>query len=104
MPVIVGFAYVVISLFTILAYAKDKYSAQNNRWRTPEATLHLFSLIGGWPGALFAQRTLRHKTSKSEFINTYRITVFLNLGILLVLYTDQGKNLLHNVIMPLLNG
>ncbi|PKH03139.1 DUF1294 domain-containing protein [Psychromonas sp. MB-3u-54] len=103
-PVIVGFAYIMISLMTILVYAKDKYSAQNNSWRTPEATLHFFSLIGGWPGALFAQKKLRHKTSKNEFIKTYRITVFLNVGVLLVLYTAQGQHLLHNMILPLLNG
>ena len=103
-PVFVGFAYLVISLITILAYAKDKYSAQNNRWRTPESTLHFFSLIGGWPGALFAQRKLRHKTSKSEFISTYRVTVFFNLGGLLVMYTEQGQYLLHGIVLPLLNG
>lgn len=103
-PAIVGFAYILISLITILAYAKDKYSAQNNRWRTPDAILHFFSLIGGWPGALFAQKKLRHKTSKNEFITTYRITVFLNVGVLLVLYTEQGQNFLHNLILPLLNG
>ncbi|MFT6987248.1 MAG: uncharacterized membrane protein YsdA (DUF1294 family)/cold shock CspA family protein [Psychromonas sp.] len=103
-PVNVGFAYLVISLITILAYAKDKYSAQNNRWRTPEATLHFFSLIGGWPGALIAQKILRHKTSKNEFISTYRITVFLNVGVLLVVYTEEGQHLLHNIILPLLRG
>jgi len=91
-PVFVGFAYLVISLITILAYAKDKYSAQNNRWRTPEATLHFFSLIGGWPGALFAQKKLRHKTSKREFISTYRVTVFFNLGGLLIMFTEQGQD------------
>jgi uncharacterized membrane protein YsdA (DUF1294 family)/cold shock CspA family protein len=103
-PVIVGFAYMMISLMTILVYARDKYAAQNNSWRTPEVTLHFFSLIGGWPGALFAQKKLRHKTSKNEFINTYRITVFLNVGALLVLSTEQGQNLLHHLILALLNG
>ena len=103
-PVFVGFAYLIISLITVLAYAKDKYSAQNNRWRTPESTLHVFSLIGGWPGALFAQKKLRHKTSKSEFISTYWVTVFFNLAGLLVIYTEQGQYLLHDIVLPLLNG
>lgn len=103
-PVVIGFGYIIISLITILIYAKDKYSAQNDRWRTPEATLHLFSLIGGWPGAMFAQKSLRHKTSKRGFISTYRVTVFFNIGALLVLYTDQGQHLLHNLLLPLLNS
>ena len=102
-PVFVGFAYLIISLITILAYAKDKYSAQSNRWRTPESTLHLLSLIGGWPGALFAQKKLRHKTSKSEFISTYWATVFFNLAGLLVIYTEKGHYLLHDIVLPLFN-
>lgn len=102
-PVFVGFAYIIISLVTILIYAKDKYSAQTNRWRTPESTLHFLSLIGGWPGALFAQKALRHKTSKSEFISTYRVTVFFNLTALLMIYTEQGQIFLHAVVLPLLN-
>ncbi len=103
-PVFVGYTYAVISLITILLYAKDKYSARTNRWRTPEATLHLFSLMGGWPGALFAQKIFRHKISKIKFIITFRVTVFLNSGILFVLYTEQGQNLLHNIVLPLLNS
>lgn len=103
-PVSVGFAYLLISLITILVYAKDKYSAQTNRWRTPESTLHIFSLIGGWPGALFAQKKLRHKTSKSEFISIYWVTVFLNLAGLLVIFTEQGQYLLNDIVLRLLNG
>jgi uncharacterized membrane protein YsdA (DUF1294 family)/cold shock CspA family protein len=103
-PVYIGFAYIIISLVTILIYAKDKYSAQNNHWRTPESTLHLLSLTGGWPGALFAQKALRHKTSKSEFISTYRVTVFLNVVALLVMYTEQGQTFLHGIVLPFLSG
>tara|TARA_R110001583_G_scaffold19176_1_gene75367 strand:- start:5419 stop:6123 length:705 start_codon:yes stop_codon:yes gene_type:complete len=103
-PVFVGFAYVVISLVTILVYAKDKYAAQKNYWRTPEATLHSLSLIGGWPGALFAQKVLRHKTSKSEFISAYRATVFFNVAALLVIFTEQGQHLVHDLVLPLLVG
>ncbi|MGD9578618.1 MAG: DUF1294 domain-containing protein, partial [Syntrophorhabdus sp.] len=34
----------------------DKSAARNERWRTQESRLHLFALIGGWPGALVAQK------------------------------------------------
>ena len=36
-------------------------------WRTPEVRLHLFELLGGWPGALVAQQVFRHKTRKLSF-------------------------------------
>ena len=55
----------------------DKYAAQQGQWRTPENTLHLFSLLGGRPGAWFAQQLLRHKSSKPSFRAVYRVTVVL---------------------------
>jgi uncharacterized membrane protein YsdA (DUF1294 family) len=71
-------AYAVLGCTTFLAYAIDKSAAKEGRRRTPESTLHLFALLGGWPGALAAQRVLRHKSVKEEFQNVFRATVFLH--------------------------
>ena len=65
--------YAVLSLITILAYGLDKSAAQNNRWRTQENTLHLFSLFGGWPGALIAQKIFRHKTQKAALSGDFLV-------------------------------
>ncbi len=80
LPVIIVGLYIVMSLIAFIVYAVDKSAAQNGRWRTEESILHLISIIGGWPGAYFAQAKLRHKSSKEEFKSVYRVTVFLNLG------------------------
>ena len=104
LPLIVFGLYIVMSLITFIAYAIDKSAAQNGRWRTQESTLHIFALIGGWPGAFFAQTKLRHKSSKEEFKSIYWATVLLNLGCLFWLHTEKGTNFLNNVISPLLNG
>jgi uncharacterized membrane protein YsdA (DUF1294 family) len=45
----------------------DKRKAASGEWRTPEATLHLFELLGGWPGAFLAQRSFRHKIAKAGY-------------------------------------
>lgn len=74
---IIGF-YLVISLLTFLVYAKDKAAAKKGAWRTPESALHLFSLVGGWPGALIAQQLLRHKSKKQPFRFIFWLTVLLN--------------------------
>lgn len=71
-------AYVALSVAAFLAYAFDKAAAVSGRWRTPEQTLHLFSLAGGWPGALLAQQLLRHKTSKQGFIAIFWFCTILN--------------------------
>ena len=57
----------VMSLATLCTYWWDKRQAKLDRWRTPEKTLHMLALLGGWPGAIFAQRYFRHKTRKVSF-------------------------------------
>ena len=73
-------AYVAMSLATFVAYGRDKLSARRGNWRTSEADLHLLGLVGGWPGGLAAQRLLRHKSSKSEFLAVFWLTAIINAG------------------------
>ena len=70
--------YCVASILTYGCYSGDKTAAQNAGRRTPESTLHLMSLVGGWPGALIAQALLRHKTRKPSFLVGYWLTVIVN--------------------------
>ena len=46
---------------------RSKEYAQHKMWRTPEAKLLFYAMIGGWPGAKYAQKKLRHKTRKQPF-------------------------------------
>jgi len=57
-------------------------AARTGQWRTPEHTLHLLSVLGGWPAAWVAQRVLRHKTSKRSFQRVFWLTVVVNLAAL----------------------
>ncbi|WP_269538880.1 DUF1294 domain-containing protein [Cerasicoccus fimbriatus] len=70
----------VISLITFIAYRRDKQKAQTDAWRTPESTLHMMELAGGWLAAFFAQRTFRHKTQKTSFqVTFWAIAILHNL-------------------------
>jgi len=80
-----------LSMVTFAAYATDKLAAKRGEWRTAENTLHLFGMFGGWPGALIAQRFLRHKTVKRSFQVNFWLTVLLNCAGLLWLSTPAGK-------------
>lgn len=77
-PLLLAAAYAAASGVTFIAYGIDKSAAASNRWRTPESTLHLLALAGGWPGALLAQQFLRHKSRKAEFRAAFWATVILN--------------------------
>jgi len=72
--------YGAASLASFLAYAMDKAAAVRRGWRTPERTLHLLDLLGGWPGGLLAQQWLRHKTVKPSFVMVFWLTVVLNMA------------------------
>lgn len=56
-----------INIVTGIAFAVDKRRASRGKWRTRECTLHVFELLGGWPGALLAMRLFRHKTRDRRY-------------------------------------
>ena len=55
--------------------AARKQAAQSGAWRTPETTLLVVGLLGGWPGALVARAVCRHKTRKQPFVTLFWLTV-----------------------------
>lgn len=89
-PLLVGAGYLALSLVCFVVYARDKSSARSGRRRTPENTLHLLALFGGWPGALLAQQYLRHKSSKASFRAVFWLTVLLNIAGFVLLSSPQG--------------
>jgi uncharacterized membrane protein YsdA (DUF1294 family)/cold shock CspA family protein len=91
-------AYAVMSFITYVAYAIDKSAAQSGRWRTSEGTLHLFALLGGWPGALVARATLRHKSRKVSFRVSFWATVLINCAALAWLHTEDGQRSLDRLV------
>jgi len=98
LPFVVLIAYLVGSCVAYLAYVFDKAASLKGQWRTPETTLHLFSLVGGWPGAMLAQRTLRHKTQKHSFQWTYWATVILNCAALGWLLSPSGMRVVKSFV------
>lgn len=70
LPVAVAAFYLGMGIISLIAYWRDKRAAEKDTWRTPEATLHGIDLCGGIVGGLLAQRLLRHKTRKPDFVAT----------------------------------
>ena len=100
LPIAVPLYYAVVSLVTYLAYRRDKEAAIKRRRRTAEKDLHFLELFGGWPGALIAQRWVRHKSQKATFQVEFYLATAVNLGLLTWLYAADGAK----VVRALLGG
>lgn len=98
LPLAVMWLYLGLSVVTYLFYYLDKRAAKRDAQRTPENTLHLLSLLGGWPGAFMAQERFRHKSSKVEFRRVFWVTVVLNVAALLWLCSSAGQQLLQPLL------
>ncbi len=72
------------SLIAFVAHGRDKRAARLGRRRTPERTLHLLELIGGWPGALLAMTVFHHKTRKASYflVTALIVLVWIVVGML----------------------
>lgn len=90
--------YVAASLITFLIYAIDKNAAQKGTRRTPEANLHFLSLVGGWPGALVAQQSLRHKTKKQPFRRIFWLTAILNCCGFVYIHSHKGAIFIEQIL------
>ncbi|MAD76628.1 MAG: DNA-binding protein [Rheinheimera sp.] len=93
LPYVLPILYIEASLFTYWLYRADKAAAKaRQRQRLPEQSLQLFSLIGGWPGALLAQKKLSHKKRKFLFQREFLLVIVGN-GILLIWLLSQHGQL-----------
>ena len=79
-----------MSILSFVIYGLDKNAAEKGDRRTPENVLHLFSVLGGWPGALIAQQGFRHKNRKTSFQSVFWLTVIVNLGLMAWLWRNEN--------------
>ena len=73
---------VVCSAAAFILYGIDKRRAIRKEPRISERTLHLLSVLGGWPGAHLAQQIFHHKTLKISFRLVFWLTVAVHLMII----------------------
>jgi uncharacterized membrane protein YsdA (DUF1294 family) len=98
LPWAIAALYIILSSITLIAYGLDKTAAKKQQWRIQETTLHLFAVLGGWPGALLAQKILRHKSKKRLFQRLFWITVLINCLLLTWLLTASGSVVLMTLL------
>lgn len=58
----------IINLIAFLAMGVDKRKAIKHKWRIPEKTLMMFSVLGGSLGMFIGMQLFRHKTKHTLFV------------------------------------
>lgn len=97
-PAGIGVVFLLVSVVTFGVYARDKRAAGKGAWRVPERTLHLMSLLCGWPGAVVAQQSLRHKTQKVSFRVVFWASVAINAAFIAWLHAPSGAGYLKSYV------
>jgi uncharacterized membrane protein YsdA (DUF1294 family) len=75
----------LMTVVTFIAYARDTRAAQRGGRRTPERTLWLLDLAGGFIGGWLGMYLLRHKTLHTSFKVVQTVATVLWVGVLAVL-------------------
>ena len=78
--------FLLINMLTLVMYGADKMAARKGMRRVPEATLLVFGVTGGWPGAIVGQQLFRHKTQKQPFKTYFIISVIVSVSVMGMIY------------------
>lgn len=68
----------MMSVVSFAAFGIDKRRSIRRERRISERSLHLLTLLGGWPGAWMGSRFFRHKTQKFSFRVVFWIIVMFH--------------------------
>ncbi len=78
----------IINVVALIAYAIDKFKAQHNHWRIPEATLIIMAFLGGALGAFLGMYLFRHKTKHWKFRILVPLALVLWIAAVVFLYMN----------------
>ena len=77
---------VVINILGFLIMGLDKWKAKNGKWRIPENTLLLFTILGRGIGTISGMYIFRHKTNKAKFTVGMPAILVLEIALFIYLY------------------
>ena len=72
----------IVSIITFILYGFDKAQAKRGGRRVREAVLHVFAIVGGFPGGWAGRSVFRHKTQKGFFTFVLIASTVIHLGLL----------------------
>ena len=79
---------IIINLIGFYVMWSDKRKAKKGRWRIPENTLFLITLLGGGIGTISGMYTFRHKTKKMRFVIGFPAILVCEIVLGIMIYND----------------
>lgn len=74
---------IIINIIGFLIMYIDKQKAKKGKWRIPEKTIFIITVLGGGIGTISGMYTFRHKTQKLHFtIGLPTITILEIIGVI----------------------
>ena len=74
---------IIINIIGFLVMYIDKQKAQKGKWRIPEKTIFIITVLGGGIGTISGMYAFRHKTQKLHFtIGLPTITILEIIGVI----------------------
>lgn len=74
---------IIINIIGFLIMYIDKQKAKKGKWRIPEKTIFIITVLGGWIGTISGMYAFRHKTQKLHFtIGLPTITILEIIGVI----------------------
>ena len=80
---------ILINCIGLGAMALDKYKAERDKWRIPEKTLFLITLLGGGIGTITGMYLFRHKTKKLYFTIGFPTILIAEIALIIYLLLHQ---------------
>ena len=78
---------IIINIIGFLVMYIDKQKAKKGKWRIPEKTIFIITVLGGGIGTISGMYAFRHKTQKLHFtIGLPAITILEIIGLIYFTY------------------
>lgn len=86
---LVGCCLTVVNAVAFIVYGIDKCRARNGKWRIPEATLLMLTVVGGSVGAWLGMKAWHRKTRHRKFRYGVPAILLLQIVVATLLYVNH---------------
>ena len=77
--------FIIVNVIGFFMMGIDKWKAKRNRWRIPENTLFMATVVGGGIGTILGMYVFRHKTKKPIFKIGMPVVLILEITLIVFL-------------------